>query len=273
MSCGLTFELRRPGRRATLGPRRTMEPATALRGPRVARLAGSPLERGVRPHADSPLTLPRHLSSWTSPSARWLQRPTSFGRRAMVPGSCGSSFPWFLATSMTLAASATLRGNPWRRPPAATRSTVGTQFPSVLGSRFSVLGSRFLVFDPRPSVPGPCSAAAGDPTPDSRQLWRYTRRAPAQLSSFTSSSPFGGWSDRQAPGCASVSNSCGLTFELTRPEWQDALAARPMILLHGHAAKAACRGGSRVERGVRRHGARSGVESASTNAAVLLSTA
>jgi hypothetical protein len=44
----LTFELRRPARRAALGPRRTMEPATALRGPRAARLVGSPLERGVR---------------------------------------------------------------------------------------------------------------------------------------------------------------------------------------------------------------------------------
>jgi hypothetical protein len=32
--CGLTFELRRPARRGALGPRRTMEPATALRGPR-----------------------------------------------------------------------------------------------------------------------------------------------------------------------------------------------------------------------------------------------
>ena len=46
---------------------------------------------------------------------------------------------------------------------------------------------------------------------------------------------------------------CCLTFELTRPEWQDALAARPMIDHHGLAAKAACRGGSRVERGVRPH--------------------
>jgi hypothetical protein len=47
--CGLTFELRRPARHDALGPRRTMEPATALRGPRAACLVGSPLERGVRP--------------------------------------------------------------------------------------------------------------------------------------------------------------------------------------------------------------------------------
>jgi hypothetical protein len=47
----LTFELRRPARRAALAPRRTMELATALRGARVARLVGSPLERGVRRHA------------------------------------------------------------------------------------------------------------------------------------------------------------------------------------------------------------------------------
>jgi len=45
---GLTFELRRPTRRGALGPRRTMKLATALRGPRAPRLAGSPLERGVR---------------------------------------------------------------------------------------------------------------------------------------------------------------------------------------------------------------------------------
>jgi hypothetical protein len=53
--CCLTFELRRPARRGALGPRRTMEPATALCGPGAPRLAGSPLERGVRPYADASL--------------------------------------------------------------------------------------------------------------------------------------------------------------------------------------------------------------------------
>jgi hypothetical protein len=47
----LTFELRRPPRQDALAPRRTMEPATALRGAKVACLGGSPLERGVRPHS------------------------------------------------------------------------------------------------------------------------------------------------------------------------------------------------------------------------------
>jgi hypothetical protein len=90
--CCLTFELRRPARRDALAPRRTMEPASALRGARAARRVGSPLERGVRPHADSPLTLPRHLSSWPSPSARWLQTPLALAAkpRFLVPGS------WFL---------------------------------------------------------------------------------------------------------------------------------------------------------------------------------
>ena len=53
--CGLTFELRQPARRAAFAPRRTMEPATALRGAKVARLVGSPLERGVRRHCATPL--------------------------------------------------------------------------------------------------------------------------------------------------------------------------------------------------------------------------
>ena len=48
-SCGLTFELRRPARHAALGRQRTM--SLRRRGrPRVACLAGSPLERGVRRH-------------------------------------------------------------------------------------------------------------------------------------------------------------------------------------------------------------------------------
>jgi hypothetical protein len=68
--CGLTFELRRPARCAALAPRRTMEPATALRGPRAARLVGSPLERGVRQqcsHAYGELT---HLQPSRRPAKR-----------------------------------------------------------------------------------------------------------------------------------------------------------------------------------------------------------
>jgi hypothetical protein len=49
VSCRLTFELRRPARHGALAPRRTMEPATALRGARAPCRVGSPLERGVRP--------------------------------------------------------------------------------------------------------------------------------------------------------------------------------------------------------------------------------
>ena len=45
----------------------------------------------------------------------------------------------------------------------------------------------------------------------------------------------------------------GLTFELTRPERTGAWAARRMIDSERFAAQAAGRGGSRVERGVRRH--------------------
>jgi hypothetical protein len=40
-------------RQDALAPRRKMEPATALRGARVACLAGLPLERGVRPRLES----------------------------------------------------------------------------------------------------------------------------------------------------------------------------------------------------------------------------
>jgi len=43
---------------------------------------------------------------------------------------------------------------------------------------------------------------------------------------------------------------CCLTFELTRPEWTDALPDGPTMTT-GQAGKAAGRGGSRVERGVR----------------------
>jgi len=46
----------------------------------------------------------------------------------------------------------------------------------------------------------------------------------------------------------------GLTFELTRPERQADLARAATMIWGGAArAKAACRGGSRVERGVRHH--------------------
>jgi len=48
---------------------------------------------------------------------------------------------------------------------------------------------------------------------------------------------------------------CGLTFELTRPERTDALPDGPTMTT-GLSGKAAGRGGSRVERGVRRHFAR-----------------
>ena len=80
----LTFELWRPARRGALGPRRTMEPATALRGPRAARLVGSPLERGVRrrctrrlPAADRTVT-PSCGPARTSRSAREAVRPRAF---------------------------------------------------------------------------------------------------------------------------------------------------------------------------------------------------
>ena len=46
---------------------------------------------------------------------------------------------------------------------------------------------------------------------------------------------------------------CRLTFELRRPTRQDALAARCIIDNRRRAAKAACLGGSPLERGVRRH--------------------
>jgi len=45
---------------------------------------------------------------------------------------------------------------------------------------------------------------------------------------------------------------CGLTFELRRPPRTDALPAGPMMNNHGSAGKAAGRGGSPLERGVRR---------------------
>jgi hypothetical protein len=43
-----------------------------------------------------------------------------------------------------------------------------------------------------------------------------------------------------------------LTFELSGPQRQGALAARPMINMLGRAAKAPCLGGSALERRVRR---------------------
>jgi hypothetical protein len=89
--CGLTFELRRPARRATLGPRRTMEPATALRGPRVARLVGSPLERGVRPQCcRARLGYASHACPASEP---WLERRQFCLRGASRRRSCAAARP------------------------------------------------------------------------------------------------------------------------------------------------------------------------------------
>jgi hypothetical protein len=68
-----------------------MEPATALRGPRVARLVGSPLERGVRQqcsHVCGALAhlepLPSHASAQTLPDHK--RRRYSAGAPAFRPG-------------------------------------------------------------------------------------------------------------------------------------------------------------------------------------------
>jgi len=50
-----------------------------------------------------------------------------------------------------------------------------------------------------------------------------------------------------------VRQPCWLTFELRRPPRTDALPAGPMMNNYGSAGKAAGRGGSPLERGVRQH--------------------
>jgi hypothetical protein len=85
--CGLTFELRRPVRWAALGPRRIMEPATGLRGPRVARLAGSPLERGVRPQSC------RSVPRWSDLGPEPWFRSEDTGPARAVPRRCFRRLP------------------------------------------------------------------------------------------------------------------------------------------------------------------------------------
>jgi hypothetical protein len=85
--CCLTFELRRPVRWAALGPRRIMEPATGLRGPRVARLAGSPLERGVRPQSC------RSVPRWSDLGPEPWFRSEDTGPARAVPRRCFRRLP------------------------------------------------------------------------------------------------------------------------------------------------------------------------------------
>jgi hypothetical protein len=87
LSCRLTFELTRPSRRGALGPRRTMEPATALRGPRAPRLVGSRVERRVRfawhQHKVGSLGAPLPGAPCSAPACR-----SKRGLRYGLPGCC-----------------------------------------------------------------------------------------------------------------------------------------------------------------------------------------
>jgi hypothetical protein len=193
----LTFELRRPARQDAFGRQPTMGACDPGCRPKAACLVGSPLERGVRPHAEPPLTWPRHLSSWALPIARWFQPPPALASdpRFVVPalpglqhghatnsGPAGKPvgggtrpelarhplsvpFPRLLALGSRLSAlGSRLSALGSRLSALGSRlSVLGSRF-SVLGSRFSVLGSRFSVLGSRFSVLG-LRSSVFDPQP------------------------------------------------------------------------------------------------------------
>jgi hypothetical protein len=148
---------------------------------------GSPLERGVRPHAEPPLAWPRHLSSWALLIARWFQPPPALASdpRFVVPALPGLQHGH--ATNSGPAGEPVGSGT---RPELA-RHPLSVPFPrlsvsvsvlvfglrsSVFGLRSSILGPRAstlspwdpLVLDYRPSL-RPCPFRRLDRLPGSRR--------------------------------------------------------------------------------------------------------